>query len=202
MSIDTSKHRREIGRHIRNGNYEETPGGILIDRGGMNALANGSFLHTLYHADGGIDRVIDPNLVVNEGLDYILNVAFAGQAAVTGWFIALFSGNVNPAPGWNGSNWVAAATEQVNYASTTRPAWVLPGATNTQSIGNSGSEAMFEFTGSGNNAYGASLVSASAKGATSGRLFAATKFSAPRLNLAAPDKLGVQYVVTAQDAGS
>lgn len=202
MSIDLSKHRAEIGRHLRNGNYEQTPGGILIDQGGMNALANGAFMHTVHRADGTIDRHIDPNLVVNEGLDYLLNAAFAGTAAITAWYVALFSGNVNPAPGWNGANWVAAATEQVAYASTTRPAWTLPGATTTQSIGNSGSEAMFEFTGAGNNVYGAALVSASAKGATSGKLFAATKFSAPRLALAAPDKLGVQYVVTAQDAGT
>lgn len=200
MNIDLKKHGKEIGRHLRNFNYERTPGGILIDRGGMNALANGAFAHTLHQGEA-IDAAIDPNLVVNEGLDYLLNVAFASAAPITAWYLALFSGNVTPAPAWTGANWVAAATEQVNYVATSRPPWSVT-TTTTQSIGNGASEAMFEFTGTGNNVYGAALVSANTKSSTTGRLFAATRFSAPRLGLSSPDKLGVQYVVTAQDAGS
>ena len=201
--INLKRHGAEIGRRLRNFQYERTPGGLLIG-GGMNALVNGAFKHTLYQGES-VDPAIDPNLVVNEGLDYLLNVAFASAAPTTAWYVAIFSGNVNPAAGWTGANWVAAATEQTNYASATRPAWTLPGVTSTQTIGNSASEAMFEFNDDpgdvGYNAYGAALVSASAKSSTSGRLFAATRFANPRLGLEDPDKLGVQYVVTAQDAG-
>ena len=45
------------------------------------------------------------------------------------------------------------------------------------------------------------LAQASAQGATTGILMAATRFSADRTGLGAPDRLGVEYVVTASDAG-
>ena len=47
MSINLKKNAREIGRHLRNRKWEQTPGGILIDRGGMNALMNGAFIDAL-----------------------------------------------------------------------------------------------------------------------------------------------------------
>lgn len=198
MDIKNKKIAREIGKHLRNGNYEATPGGILIDRGGMNGLMNGAFKNTLYR-DGSVDPAIDHNLVVNEGLNKLLNVMFNGEAAITAWYVTLFSADVSPAPGWTGANWVAAATEQVNYTPTARPSF--ESATSTaQSTGNAGDEAMFTITGTGRNAYGAALVSQSAKGA-GGVLFAATRFASPRLALAAPDRLGVEYIVTAADAG-
>ena len=82
MSINLKKNAREIGRHLRNRKWEATPGGILIDRGGMNALVNGVFEDTLYR-DGGADRQISPNLVVSQGLIHVLNTVFAGAAQVT-----------------------------------------------------------------------------------------------------------------------
>ena len=200
MSIDTKKHRGEIARHLRNRNFERTPGGILIDRGGMNALMNGAFKHTLYR-DGEADAALDPNLVVNEGLDYLLNVAFNGTAAVTAFYIGLFSGNVNPQATWTGANVVAQATEFTSYSETTRQAWETDPST-AQSVGNSGDEAMFTFTGSGHTVRGAFLAQASAKSAATGILIAATRFAADRTGLGAPDRLGVEYVLTAVDAGA
>lgn len=197
--IDIQRHRSEIGRHLRNLNYEVTPSGIVIDRGGMNALCNGAFKHSLYAGDG-IDRAIDPNLVVNEGLVYLLNTALAGQAANTQWYIGLFSGNVNPQPGWTGANVAAQSTEFLNYSEGTRQLWDID-PTASPSIGNSGNEAMFSFTGSGNTVRGAFLAQASAKSATTGVLVAASRFAADRTGLGAPDRLGVEYVMTAVDAG-
>lgn len=197
--IDLKKNAREIAKHLRNGKFEATPGGILIDAGGMNALCNGVFTDTLYR-DGKADTGISNNRVVNEGLIHILNTIFAGGAQVTQWYIGLFSGNVNPQADWKASTIVATATELTGYAPSQRPAYTVTAAT-TPSIGNASAEASFEFDANGPyTARGAFLISASAKGGGTGVLMAATRFAADRTGLTSPDLLGVRYTVTAQDA--
>ena len=199
MSINLKKNAREIGRHLRNRKWEATPGGILIDRGGMNALVNGVFEDTLYR-DGGADRQISPNLVVSQGLIHVLNTVFAGAAQVTQWYIGLLSGNVTPQPNWTAANVVAKSTELTSYP-TERPNFTVA-AVAAPSIGNTGNEATFAFDASGPYiARGAFLISVSNKGSTTGVLMAATRFAADRAGLNSPDQLGVRYVLTAADAG-
>ena len=206
MSVDLNKHAREIGRAMRNNNFEATPGGVLIDAGGMNLLANGVFKSTRYLDGEVVDSAIDPNLVVDQGLIYMLNAAFNGTTQQTAWYVGLFGGNVQPQPNWTGTNIVANATEITGYtiagdAPNGRPRFVTA-ATTTKSLGNTRSEALFTFDANGPyTARGAFLVSAAAKGSTTGILMAATRFAADRTGLAGPDKLGVEYVITANDAG-
>lgn len=195
------KNAREIGRHLRNGRYEPSEGGILIDRGGMNLLANGVFEDTLYR-NGQKDTNVSPNLVVDECLINMLNVYFAGAAATTQWYIGLFSGNVNPQADWKAATIVAQATELTGYTPATRPAFTAP-ATTTKSITNAAAEASFAFDSSGPyTARGAFLISASAKGSTTGVLCAATRFAADRTGLTSPDLLGVRYTLSAADGGA
>ena len=197
MSINLKKNAREIGRHLRNRKWEQTPGGILIDRGGMNALMNGAFIDTL----NGEDPQLSPNLVVDQGLIHVLNTVFAGAAQVTQWYIGLFSGNVTPQPNWTAANVVANATELTGYAPSTRPGFTVA-PVSAPSLGNTGSEANFAFDASGPYiARGAFLISVSTKGSTTGVLMAATRFAADRAGLNSPDELGVRYVLTAADAG-
>lgn len=197
MSINLKKNAREIGRHLRNRKWEQTPGGILIDRGGMNALMNGAFIDTL----NGEDPQLSPNLVVDQGLIHVLNTVFAGAAQVTQWYIGLFSGNVTPQPNWTAANVVANATELTGYAPSTRPGFTVA-PVSAPSLGNTGSEANFAFDASGPyTARGAFLISVSNKGSTTGVLMAATRFAADRAGLNSPDQLGVRYVLTAADAG-
>ena len=197
MSINLKKNAREIGRHLRNRKWEQTPGGILIDRGGMNALMNGAFIDTL----NGEDPQLSPNLVVDQGLIHVLNTVFAGTAQVTQWYIGLFSGNVTPQPNWTAANVVANATELTGYAPSTRPGFTVA-PVSAPSLGNTGSEANFAFDASGPyTARGAFLISVSNKGSTTGVLMAATRFAADRAGLNSPDQLGVRYVLTAADAG-
>ena len=197
MSINLKKNAREIGRHLRNRKWEQTPGGILIDRDGMNALMNGAFIDTL----NGEDPQLSPNLVVNQGLIHVLNTVFAGAAQVTQWYIGLFSGNVTPQPNWTAANVVANATELTGYAPSTRPGFTVA-PVSAPSLGNAGSEANFAFDASGPyTARGAFLISVSNKGSTTGVLMAATRFAADRAGLNSPDQLGVRYVLTAADAG-
>ena len=197
MSINLKKNAREIGRHLRNRKWEQTPGGILIDRGGMNALMNGAFIDTL----NGEDPQLSPNLVVDQGLIHVLNTVFAGTAQVTQWYIGLFSGNVTPQPNWTAANVVANATELTGYAPSTRPGFTVA-PVSAPSLGNAGSEANFAFDASGPyTARGAFLISVSNKGSTTGVLMAATRFAADRAGLNSPDQLGVRYLLTAADAG-
>ena len=197
MSINLKKNAREIGRHLRNRKWEQTPGGILIDRGGMNALMNGAFIDAL----NGEDPQLSPNLVVDQGLIHVLNTVFAGAAQVTQWYIGLFSGNVTPQPNWTAANVVANATELTGYAPSTRPGFTVA-PVSAPSLGNTGSEANFAFDASGPYiARGAFLISVSNKGSTTGVLMAATRFAADRAGLNSPDELGVRYVLTAADAG-
>ena len=197
MSINLKKNAREIGRHLRNRKWEQTPGGILIDRGGMNALMNGAFIDTL----NGEDPQLSPNLVVDQGLIHVLNTVFAGAAQVTQWYIGLFSGNVTPQPNWTAANVVTNATELTGYAPSTRPGFTVA-PVSAPSLGNTGSEANFAFDASGPYiARGAFLISVSNKGSTTGVLMAATRFAADRAGLNSPDELGVRYVLTAADAG-
>lgn len=199
--IDTKRHAKEIGRHLRNGTFELTEGGVLI-KGGMNALMNGAFVDTL---NGG-DAQLSPNLVVNQGLIHALNVIFAGATPITAWCIGLFGNDVEPQAGWTGANIVANAGEVTGYSisggnTTNRPAFTVA-TTTTPSIGNTASQANFAFDDEASyTARGAFLISASAKGSTSGTLMAATRFAADRAGLTQPDQLGVQYVMTAADAG-
>lgn len=196
MSINLKKNAREIGRHLRNRKWEQTPGGILIDRGGMNALMNGAFIDTL----NGEDPQLSPNLVVDQGLIHVLNTVFAGAAQVTQWYIGLFSGNVTPVANWTAANVVANSTELTGYP-TARPNFTAA-AVAAPSIGNTGNEATFAFDASGPyTARGAFLISVSNKGSTTGVLMAATRFAADRAGLNSPDELGVRYVLTAADAG-
>lgn len=197
--IDIQKHGREIGRHLAAGKFELTEGGVLV-KAGMNALVNGAFVDTLYR-NGEEDAQLSPNLVVNEGLIHLLNVYFAGTAAITAWYIGLFTNNANPSSGWNASNIVSNAGELEGYSPSTRPQFNTA-TVNAPSIGNAASQATFTFDDEGPyTARGAFLISSSTKGSTNGKLFAATRFAVDRTGLNQPDLLGVQYVVAAADAG-
>ena len=196
MSINLKKNAREIGRHLRNRKWEQTPGGILIDRGGMNALMNGAFIDTL----NGEDPQLSPNLVVDQGLIHVLNTVFAATTPITAWYIGLFSGNVTPQANWTAANIVANATELTGYSPSSRPPFTVSPVA-APSLGNTGNEANFAFDVSGPyTARGAFLISASNKGSTTGVLMAATRFATDRAGLNSPDNLGVRYVITATDA--
>ena len=202
--IDTKKHGAEIGRALRLGKFERTPAGILIG-GGMNALVNGAFKDTLYRG-GERDISISPNIVLDEWLIFMLNVMFNGASPITAWYVGLFSGNVTPAGTLTGAALVGTLTELTGYtitggSETNRPAFTTT-TTATKSLGNTGSEALFNFDDEGPyTARGAFIAQAQAKGAVTGKAVAATRFAADRTGLALPDKLGVEYIATAADAG-
>lgn len=186
----------ELARDVRNLKYEASDAGVLFPRSRL-------FIGGAFRVTGGDgESTIDANTFTNEGLNYLLNSAFGGGAPITQFFLAPFSGNVTPNAGWTAASFPGSATEFTAYAGTTRPQWVEANA-DSQVIGNTASQAVFTFNAGGPyNLYGMALLSASAKGATTGILVAAMRFAAPRLNQLAGDRLAVEYTLSAADDGT
>lgn len=154
----------------------------------------GSYRGQIIRAGRVIDEWEDKNLVVNEGLDALLNIMFHGSTQITTWYMGVFEGNYTPVATVTAATITSASTECTAYASSTRPEYV-EAAASSQSITNSASRASFVFNAS-KTIYGAFLVSTSTKSGTSGTLFSAARFSSSKAveNL---DELLLTYTFTA-----
>lgn len=196
-------HADEIAREIRNHRYERSESGLLLTR--MGAFIGGAMKVRDYRDGHQQSVAIEANTLLNEGLNHLLNVGFpptGGYAQITQWYLAPFKGNYTPDPTLTAAQFPAAAEEFTAYTATQRPALVIPRLATARSTGNTGNEAMFVLaTGGPYNLYGCVVVSSSAKGSVSGIGMAAVPFDHPRLNMVGGDKLGIEYVLTATDAG-
>lgn len=143
-----------------------------------------------------IDTWQEPNLVVDEGINYALDAAFSGGTPITTWYIGLFKNNYTPVAGNVAASFPnegVANEANTEYDEATRPAWTEAGVT-AKVISNTASPAVFTFN-TAVTIYGAFLVSTNTKGGTSGTLAAASKFTASRAMLNA-DVLNVTYTLT------
>ena len=137
------------------------------------------------------------NLIVDQGINYIMDAALANGSALTSFFIGLYKNNYTPIAGdvmatFPGGG--VANESTTDYSEATRPAWTEAGVT-AKVITNTASPATFTFTGVSTVIWGAFLSSSSVKGGTSGTLISATKFSASR-TLLASDQFQVVYTIT------
>ena len=144
-----------------------------------------------------IDTWEQANLVVNEGLNHMLNVVLNNATQVATWYIGLFKANYTPTASLTAATVAATATESSDYTEGTRVEYVEAAST-AQSITNSANKATFTINATV-DMYGAFLISASAKQAITGTLFAASQFSSAR-SVVALDELLVTYTVTAASA--
>jgi hypothetical protein len=147
------------------------------------------------------DRLVQPwqfdeNIVVNEGLNHILNTEFHATAQITTWYIGIFEGNYTPVAGDTAANIAANSTESTAYTQANRVEWV-EGAAAAQSITNPAAS-QFNINAT-KTIYGAFLVSSNVKSGVTGTLFAASRFASSRavVNL---DQILVTYTLTAADA--
>lgn len=187
-----SKLGREIAAAIRANKYELDEDGSLVLTAAK--LKIGGHFDVEHIRDGQIIHSEVPrNIVVDEGINYDLAAALAAGAQITQWYVALFAGNITPANSLTGATFAATATEFTNYTQTTRQLWV-PGAVANKSVDNSASKAGFTIDVGGGTVYGAALLSAAAKSATTGLAFAAAKFSLQRALLQG-DQLNVGYSI-------
>lgn len=190
------KYEKDIARFIRNGDFEETPEGLLIH---SSILGRGRYVHSV----NGQDERIDYNLIPAEGIAHVLNTIWGAESKVATWYVALFSGNVTPASTWTAANFTSNATEITSltegYSQATRPEFVDAAASGGV-IGNLASRAVFSIVCSSTlNIYGAALLSSNVRGGTSGILSSASRYATVR-TVANGDSYEVGYEVELTDS--
>lgn len=161
------------------GRFEESEGSIYLPNHGLKA--SGEYFDRV---NGG-EWQTTQNLVVNEGLSHLLNVALGGKAKPAGYYLALFSGATAPAANWTAANFKDVSAEIVSmtegYTNATRPQWACTD-TNTNSIDNFASVAKVTIaTSSQLTVTGAAMLTNNVRGGTSGTLISASKYTAPRV---------------------
>ena len=134
------------------------------------------------------------NLVVNEGLNHILNVQFHGTAQVGTWYVGLKEAGTAASVHTLASH--AAWAEATGYTTGLRKAYVEATASG-KSITNSASKASYAISSSATIA-GAFVCSVTS--GTSGILFCAADFTSPRA-VENGDTLEVTYTLSAADDG-
>ena len=165
--------KKTIADALEAGRYETTPEGIYFPA--ENALAQGVF--TVSKRGEAVEH--SRNLVVNEGLDYILKAAVGETAGISNWYIALFTGDVTVIATWTAATFTAAATEWTAYDESARVVWTksLVASQGTDSFS---SKASFTSSTDGQVIRGAAILSASAKSSTSGVLLASSRFTSDK----------------------
>ena len=189
---------KEFIAAARNGDYERAPSGIMLKKGVM--------LTGFY--DEGIVGQPDTwrrhqNLIPDEGILKILGIAFYTDAKINTWYLAPFAGNVAIVAGLTAASFTATQTEITSgaegYSESVRQTWT-PAAPATNKVTNTASKAQFTIvTASQLTIWGVGLLSASAKGSTSGVLASATKYTVSRV-LNNTDVWGCGYEVSLSDS--
>lgn len=119
------------------------------------------------------------NLVPDEGLRHMLGVTLKGVAPIANWYIMLFEGNYTPLGSVTAATLPSVSTECTTYSPSTRVAFIS-GAISGNAVDNSASQAVFTMTAN-KTIYGCALVSAQAKGATTGVALSVVRFTAPKV---------------------
>lgn len=193
------RHARELKRYLANHQWERRDDGAILFPRASLALQG-----LIEHDVNGQDVRFDHNAVPTEGLNHVLDVTLHGSTQITAWYLGLYSGAVSPSASWTAANVAANATEITSgtdgYSESTRVAFneaaAAAGATT-----NAANKAAFTIVMSAGNltVNGCFLASATAKGATTGTLYSASRFSAAR-SLADGDIFNLGYTVTAATA--
>lgn len=172
--------------------YTQSQGGILMPD--QDIKFGGRFAYEHFRGGQLIDAWEDPNIVVDEGLNHLLDVAFHGSTQVGTWYIGLFEGNYTPLSTVTAATIAAASTECTAYDETTRVAYNEAAAASKVTT-NSANKATFTFNAS-KTIYGGFLVSTSTKSGTSGTLMSASRFGSAK-TVESADQLLVTYTFTA-----
>lgn len=185
------KHSNDFARALRNHRYERTPEGIYFPE--QKALVTGVFRTRI---NGGPEQV-DANVMLYAGLDDILKVYFKNSAQRTAFYVAPFSGNVEPAQTLTAATFPGTQTEFTNYDESARPSWASD-AEASQAVANATTPALFTCSSGGGTVWGAGLTTVATKSNTGGLMVCCAKFAAAR-TLLEGDKLSIEYAIAAAD---
>lgn len=192
------RHRLEILRAVRNGDYAMNDKGVLIRR----ELQLGGWFH-FSTPDGSMSFEPVHNLWTDEGLTAALAVYLGATAKPTSFYLGMSSGAVDPASNWTAANYASNATEITSttegYSEATRPEWV-DGAAASKSISNTASLARFTINCTTSiNVNGFALNTVATRGGTTGILVNAVRTPT---QLVLPDGLlfDADYTLTLADS--
>jgi len=142
-------------------------------------------------------RAVAENLVVNVGLQHILDIVFSAGSQVDPWYVGITAADPSPAAGdtmASHGGW----TEFTNYDEGARQAWVE--VRSDQSMDNSASKAAFTISQDSSSIGGAFLNSAAT--GTAGTLMCCAAFTGGNKAADDDDTLEVQYTFSAADDGA
>lgn len=194
--MNTSQ-RKEAARDVRNGAYEfNDENELYLPR--QKLLVGGQFGSEVRNRFGDVIAPYEegPNLIVNEGLNHILNAVLNGATQVDPWYVGIHKANVAVVAGTTGATVSSLTTEIVasDIVGTAREEY-KEAASTAQSTTNSANKASFVSSVT-MTIYGAWLISTSAIGDTAGKLLAGSLFGSSRA-LVATDELLVTYTINA-----
>lgn len=143
-----------------------------------------------------IDEWETHNIMTNQGLDHVLDVAVVNGTQIATWYVGLFKGNYTPDGSETGLTIAADSTEATEYTSATRVAYA-PDAVSGQSVANSTTKASFTINATV-TIYGAFLSGDSTKSGTGSTALCISRFTTAR-SLVNLDELLVTYTLSSQD---
>lgn len=125
-----------------------------------------------------LEREVVHNLMPLQGRNHMLNVVLNGAAAVTQWYVLPYANDYTPTNTDTAATFPGLAGELTNYEGATRKEFVGSAATGAV-VSNVANRAEFSFS-SPATVRGGAIVSAAAKGSTSGVLFSAVRFASAK----------------------
>ena len=140
------------------------------------------------------------NLVVDEGLNHILEVVLANEtAAVTTWYVGLLAASPSPAAGWTKTE--VGANDFVDYDEANLVQW-QPDAVGSKSVSNGTTSADFSINQDSSSVGGAYLASTNTKAVEGGSaiIYSAGAFSGGNKAVDSGDTL--QVTITFSSAAS
>lgn len=191
---------RRWGTHLahalRTGDFRPTPGGIIVFD---DKRLHGEYFFT--DRPGSTELRFCPNLVVDQGLMKALGLLFYSDAKVPDWYVTMFSGSTAPTSTLTAAN-VAATLGEITsttegFSNATRPKFVAS-APVANTVSNDAAMATFNIVATTSiPATGGIIVSSDVRGGTSGTLYSAALWDAPReLFNGESFKLGYQTSLT------
>lgn len=163
----------KMKRAILDGRFEETEQGIFVPS--ERSMIQG----VVCYGKRGEELEWTHNLIVDEGLNYLVGAATGDTTAISNWYVAVFSGDVTVQASWTAANFTSNATEVTAYEESSRPSW-SPGSVASGARDSFSNKASFTSDADGTVIRGAALISASGKESTSGKLMGATRFSSDK----------------------
>lgn len=176
---------------VKLGFSDEAKAALRSRRGNRDKFVLSGWMKTVCRDKHGNIKWVDegPNLVVNEGIDYILTNDLAGATL----YLGLTEASPSPAAG-NTMSSHAGWDEAAGYDEANRVSWGQ-GEPSSQAVTN-GTAAEFTMDGNDTSIGGAFITTDNTKDGTSGTLIAVKAFTGGNKTVADNDVLSVTYTIT------